>query len=90
MKKYLLGLLVVYAMYLQTGCGGGSSSTSQTLQPLAITSSTPPSGTTGTAYAGNGFAPPGPVDPENQRQADFFCGKAGARVVYCKILRHKF
>ncbi len=56
MKKYLLGLLVVYAMYLQMGCGGGSSSTSQAQQPLAITSSTPPSGTTGTAYAGNGFA----------------------------------
>ena len=53
MKKYLLGLLVVYGMYLQTGCGGGSSP--QTQQPLAITSSTPPSGTTGTAYAGNGF-----------------------------------
>src|SRR5690348_5614251 len=56
MKKYLVSSLGLCGLLALAGCGGGSSSTTQTLQPLAITSSTPPAGTTGAPYAGNGFA----------------------------------
>ena len=52
MKNYVVGLLGLCVLCLLVGCGGGSI---QTVQPLAITSGAPPSGTTRVAYAGNGF-----------------------------------
>jgi hypothetical protein len=52
MKKYLLVLVALCGLCLLAGCGGA---TTQPPLALAITSSAPPSGTTGSAYAGSGF-----------------------------------
>lgn len=54
MKKYLVGALALCGLLLLAGCGGAS--TPPPPLTLAITSAAPPSGTTGSGYAGNGFA----------------------------------
>src|SRR5215467_7075074 len=57
MKKYFVNLLGLCGLFVSAGCGGGSSVTTSSPppQPLTITSVAPPSGTTGTVYAGSGF-----------------------------------
>jgi large repetitive protein len=58
-KLWILAMVLIVAATLLSGCGGGSPSTNTQLPPppaLAITSTAPPSGTVGTAYAGNGFS----------------------------------
>ena len=59
MKTHLLVLLGICGLCLLVGCGGGSPS----LQPLAITSSAPPSGTTGAPYSGFALTASGGVTP---------------------------
>src|SRR5215470_762420 len=57
MRKYFVNLLGLCGLFVSAGCGGGSSVTTSPPppQPLTITSVAPPSGMTGTAYAGSGF-----------------------------------
>ena len=61
MKIHLLVLLGLCG--LLSGCGGGSSPKARSLQPLVITSSAPPSGTTGTPYSGFALTASGGVTP---------------------------
>src|SRR5262249_16462240 len=53
MKRLWL-VSAICGLCLLAGCGGGTSAPPPP-SPLAITSAAPPSGTTGSAYAGNGF-----------------------------------
>jgi len=55
MKKNLAGLFLLCALSVLAACGGGSNVTTTPAPALTITSAAPPTGTAGSAYAGNGF-----------------------------------
>ena len=61
MRSHGLAMMALIVFGLGLGCGGGGSDITgnQTTTPppaLAITSGSPPSGSVGTSYAGNGFS----------------------------------
>ena len=51
-----MAIAALMGIVLLVACGGGSKPIINTPPPLTITSATPPAGTVGTAYAGNGFS----------------------------------